>query len=259
MPILKRTCGYISILIISACLLVGIALPAHGQASKAVGDTTAAADTTEVKVKKPDNAGHQLTLGIDLYQPIKNQRAGDRYGYEIAGCYYLRNEYYAAAEGGWGGAQVAFTDLNYKTTNQYLRLGFNKSILARESHRDWDMMFVGFRGAASSISRQAASYLIIDSLWGNQPGTTASSNFMAYWLELTGGVRVEVVRGLMAGWNIRAKFMMNSRSFQDLQPLFIAGFGKGDTNAAFDINMYLSYAIRWPRKAKLEPVAKKKG
>jgi hypothetical protein len=67
-------------------------------------------------------------------------------------------------------------------------------------------------------------------------------------VELTGGMRVELVKGLMAGWNLRGKFMMNGKSFKDLSPLNIAGYGKGDKNAAFDFNVYMSYAIRWKKK-----------
>jgi hypothetical protein len=61
-------------------------------------------------------------------------------------------------------------------------------------------------------------------------------------------MRVELAKGLLAGWNLRGKFLMNGRSFKDLAPLNIAGYGKGDKNANFDFNLYLAYAIRWNRK-----------
>ena len=60
-------------------------------------------------------------------------------------------------------------------------------------------------------------------------------------------MRVELFKGLFAGWNMRAKFLMNGRSFKDDAPLYIAGYGKGDKGAVFDFNLYISYGIRWKR------------
>ena len=39
--------------------------------------------------------------------------------------------------------------------------------------------------------------------------------------------------------NLVGKFVMNGKSFRDLSPLFIAGYGKGDKNANFDFNLYI--------------------
>ena len=53
------------------------------------------------------------------------------------------------AEGGWGGSSVNYSNLQYKTTNSFLRLGFNKSVLVRDRPDDWDMMFIGLTGRGS--------------------------------------------------------------------------------------------------------------
>jgi hypothetical protein len=67
-------------------------------------------------------------------------------------------------------------------------------------------------------------------------------------MEVTGGMRVELVKGLMAGWNVRGKFLLNTADFRDLAPLYVAGYGRGEKNAVFDFNLYLGYAIRWRKK-----------
>ena len=211
-------------------------------------DATKADSLSVEKVKKHDSAGHQLCLGIDLVSPVRNSFYSDRYGYEIEGDYYLRNEFYLAVEGGWGGSKVNYPDLKYTTTNTFFRVGFNKTILPRDNKQDWDMMFFGLRAAFTPIDRSAASYTILDSLWGNSPGTQKAIKFNAIWAELTAGMRVELVQGLFAGWNVRGKFLMNQKSFRNDAPLYIAGYGKGDKNAVFDFNLYLSYGIRWKRK-----------
>jgi hypothetical protein len=242
---IQSTLRYIFILITSLALVVA-AMPVYAQ--HAVADTVVV-DTVEHKVKKVDSASHQLTIGVDLVRPIANAINTSMTGYEFAVDYYLKNEFYAVLEGGFGGSTVDYPDLKYKTTNDFVRLGFNKSLLSRDRPKDWDMMFMGMRLGAANVSRSDATYIVIDSLWGNSTGKPlASSNFLAIWAELTAGMRVELLKNFSAGWNVRGKFILNGKSFNELSPLYISGYGRGDKTSNFDFNVYLSYAFRWKRQ-----------
>ncbi len=239
---------YIFILILSGCAVCG-SLPAFAQADTA----TSGDEEKDEPARKKFAAGHQLLIGVDIMHPVLNKYVTNKYTYEAEAQYYLKNEYYAVAEAGWGGADVDYTDLKYTTTNNFARIGFNKSILYRESAEDWDMMFIGLRAAMANVNRSASAYVVYDSVWGNVSGFSQAKSFNAVWAEVTTGIRVGLFKGLMAGWNIRGKFLMNGKSFKDLAPLHIAGYGKGDKNANFDISMYVSYAIRWKRNSEVTP------
>jgi len=104
------------------------------------------------------------------------------------------------------------------------------------------------RYALAFIERSEARYTIFDNFWGNTSGTIPGKNMTAHWLELTGGVRVELAKGLFTGWTIRGKFLLNGNQFKDLPPPYVAGYGRGDKNSIFDFNFYISYAIRWKKK-----------
>ncbi len=240
---IQSICRYIFILASSIWLAVG-SCAAFAQAAD-----TVAADTTAVpKPKKKDLSGHQLAIGFDLVHPVLNSLVSDRYGYEFALDYYMHNDLYLVAEGGWGGSTVDYSDLKYSTTNEFFRFGFNRSLLTRDRPTDWDMMFIGFRAGVADVNRGPATFTLLDSVWGSRPGTQKSENFEAYWAELNAGMRVEFVRGLFGGWNARGKILFNGKSFNSLSPLYIAGYGKGDKNVAFDFNVYVSYGIRWKRR-----------
>ena len=251
-------CRYLYILIFSV-LIVCCARPGYAQVNgttvtgyPTTPDTLVVIDSNATDsshhVKKQDLAGHQLAIGIDLVNPITNALVSDKYGYEFEVDYYKRNEFYLVAEGGWGGSNVSYSDLKYTTTNPFLRLGFNKTMLTRDNPTDWDMMLIGLRLGYAHINHSLTNYVITDSTWGNTSGFINSKPIDAVWLEVTGGMRVEFVKNFFAGWNIRGKFMMDGKSFANDAPLFIAGYGKGDKNAVFDFNLYISYAIRWDRK-----------
>ena len=248
---IQSICRYIYILIFSM-VMVSMVTTALAQTDAGTPDTTSLA-----KVKKTDSSGHQLCLGVDLVHPVQNWYYNDRHSYEFQSDYYLRNEFYAAMELGWGGSDVNYTDLRYNTKNDFLRLGFNKALLPRDRPADWDMMLFGLRIAAAHVSRSPATYNIPDSVWGNTRDTTVAhaKPFMAIWVELTMGMRVAVWNNFVAGWNLRGKIMMNSKSFSNLSPLYIAGYGRGDKNTAFDFNLYISYCIRWKRKSLMAPPA----
>ena len=245
---------FLYVLVLSfVCVFVVTA--ANGQQA----DSTAKeADTDAPTPRTKYIPGHQFTVGVDVFQAAMNNLHTYKTTYEGELSYYLKNEYYLVVDAGWGGSNVDYPDLKYTTTNYFSRLGFNKSILYRESATDWDMMFIGLRAAGAGIARSSATYSTTDSVWGNSVGVTGAQNFAAIWAEVTTGMRVELLHGVMAGWNIRGKFLMNGRSFDNLAPLHIAGFGKGDKSANFDFNLYLCYALRWDRKTRAVPDAGKK-
>ncbi|MES2703675.1 MAG: DUF6048 family protein [Bacteroidota bacterium] len=237
---MRATCRYIYILALNV-VLVCCAANAKAQQDTAAVDTTG----EEKKAPKVQAAGRQLCVGVDIFHPVLNNYLANSYGYELTADYFLKNEFYAVAEGGWGGSKVDYTDLQYTTTNTFLRAGFNKSMLLRDHPRDWDLMFFGMRAGFANITRSNAAYIVQDSLWGNTTGIQPGKNFNAYWLEVNAGMRIELLHGLCAGWTIRGKFLMNGKAFKDLAPLYIAGYGRGDKGGIFDFNFYISYAIRW--------------
>lgn len=230
---------YLFILISSVFLLSWVSVAQ----AQVVADSTAATDT----VSKKETAGRQLVLGADLILPVRSYFETQRKGYEFQADYYLHSEIYLAVEAGWGSSAVNYADLQYSTANSFIRLGFNKILLPRENPTDWGGIMLGMRLGAASIHRNPVTYTVVDSLWGNTGGGLGSSDFKGYWIELNGGVRVELVKGLFAGWTIRGKFLLNNKQFKDLAPLYVAGYGRGDKNAVFDFNFYVSYAIRWKR------------
>jgi hypothetical protein len=231
---------YTYILVVS-CVFVLLANAALAQGT----------DSTAGKKKVHAETGNrQIAIGIDVFNPIFDYYSDNNHmGYEGYVDYYLRKEFYAVGEAGWGNASVSYPDLSYTTNNTFLRAGFNKCMLTRHSPRDWDMMFIGLRAAISNVHRSDASYVITDSLWGSVSGIYPGRDFAAFWAEVTGGMRVELWKGIFAGWNVRAKFMLNARSFRGLAPEYIAGYGRGDKNNGFDFNVYLSYGIRWKRSS----------
>ncbi len=205
------------------------------------------------------DSAHQFRLGFDVSRLLFNsmqKKLEKRTVYEVQLDYYWRRDLYWVAEAGFGNAALTYPDLAYSSKNTFVRLGFDKSILPRLKQNDWDMALIGLRYGLGFIERGQAVYTITDNLWGGfVTNTVAPENVTAHWIEITGGVRVELYKGAFIGWNVRGKFLLNPKKFTELPPYNIAGYGKGEKNSIFDFNVYLSYAIRWDRKH-IPPVKK---
>ena len=121
-------------------------------------------------------------------------------------------------------------------------------MFAPQNANDRDGLFMGLRLAGTTIQRSQAYYSITDSVWGTTTGTVDAKNLKGFWLELVPGIRVSPYKHFFMGWTVRAKFLFNPKDLSELAPLYIAGYGKGDKNAVFDINFYISYALFYHTK-----------
>lgn len=195
-------------------------------------------------VKKTVEA-KQLRIGFDVSRPLLNVFYKDRYGYEASVDYYRGNEKYWVFEGGFGGSDIDYDNLKYSSKNSFFRFGFEKSMVPRLYKYDWDYLFFGMKYGMAFINRSEASFTTTDDIWGISAGTIPSKNFTGHWLEINGGIRVEIFKNIFAGYNIRAKFLLNQSPFKELPPAYVAGFGKGEKTTNFDLNFFLLYALRW--------------
>lgn len=228
----------------------------YGQ-GKSLTDTTAKKPVTEIvnvdtatqkkKEPKPPYV-HQFRVGFDLSRIAANIMFPSRQSYEIQADYLLRNNIYIVAETGYGTGKVDYENLKYSNSGYYFKIGVDKSFLDIVSAKDFDIGFIGLRYGAGPGKRAEATYSVPSIFGPPTMGTTPAQNYFVHWGEITGGVKVEIFKGIFLGWNGRMRFLLNPGVFKELSPAFIPGYGKGDKSTAFDINFYISYAIRWGGK-----------
>ncbi|MFA6149761.1 MAG: DUF6048 family protein [Chitinophagaceae bacterium] len=208
----------------------------------------AQADTEDSVTQKSTIKYHQLRFNFDAAKLLNNSLVDNVKIYEAGLDYYLNNELYGVAEFGAGTSNIDYPDLKYKSSNSFVRLGVDKTLFERKKPNDWGMAFIGCRYGLGFVKRNVALYTTDDGFGGITSGSISSSDFTAHWFELTGGMRIELFKNTFAGWNVRFKFLLNQKSFGDLKPQSIAGYGAAENGTVFDYNFYLSYAIRWSSK-----------
>ena len=206
---------------------------------------TAGQEAAVAQTKK-DSTYRRLTyfrVGVDVASLLRPVLIPDGKGYEFQVDGNLNRQTNLALEGGFGSGLTDNRYLRYQSRNSFLRIGIDRNFFNREYPGDMDNAFVGIRYAASAVNRGAGEGQIYDAFWGDTSFSIPGSRFMAHWLELTGGFRLEVVRNLFAGWNVRARTFLNPSRFEELPPTYLGGYGRGDRNAVFGVNFYLLYGI----------------
>lgn len=194
-----------------------------------------------VKVKEP--VFTYFKLGIDVANAFSSPFSSKRSNYEFQLEAYYKKSISWIMEGGVGSSSVKGDKLTYTSQNQFIRLGLDQTFFNKEFRGDFDNAFVGVRYGYSRVQRSAATYFIEDAIWGNQEGSIVAKKFSAHWIELTGGFRMELVKNIFAGWNIRMKTLLNAKTFEQLPPGYMAGYGRGDKTTAFSYNLYILYGF----------------
>jgi hypothetical protein len=203
-------------------------------------------DTTIVKPKSSLNNLPKFTyyrIGLDISKIVSSLVQKKYHVAESQLDVFYKNNLFFAAEFGVGNSFVENDYLKYKSQNAFIRLGVDKTFFRKDFNADFDNAFVGLRYGLGYVKRGDASYEIEDAIWGNSAGTIERASFIAHWIELTGGFRMELMKDIFIGWNIRMKALFNPKKFEELPPSYLAGYGKGDKNSAFGYNFYLLYGF----------------
>jgi len=231
--------------VVCLCLLVMTGSPLIMNAQDSLipepSDTTAVAGVKKTKEKGPTFT--YVRVGIDLSKVVSSALQKQYDVLEFQADVYYKKDLYFAAEFGTGNSLVENNYLKYKSHNTFISLGLDKTFFGKDFRGDFDNAFVGLRYGLGLINRGEAGYAIHDTVWGNTQGLIPAEHFIAHWLELTGGFRMELIKNIFVGWNVRARTFINPKKFEKLPPSYVAGYGRGDKNSNFGYNFYVLYGL----------------
>lgn len=149
------------------------------------------------------------------------------------------------AEAGLSNIKLEKVDtFSYTSNGLFARIGLENNLLKGGD----DVIFIGARYGISRYSFAADKILIPDAYWGNYIGSIPVQNGMAHWLEGVGGVKVNVLSNIYIGFTGRLKVSLAQSKYNELDAVFIPGFGKADKNILVGLSYYVFY--RFPFKEK---------
>ncbi len=167
-----------------------------------------------------------VAVGVDLLGA--GQRWLSSYGqYEAQVRLNLKDRYFPVAEVGLGDAdaQDETTNLSYKTSAPYARLGIDFNIL--KNKHDLYRFYIGARVAYTSFAFDLSSADIIDPVWGGQASYQAlDQKCNMLWAELSAGVDATIWKWIHMGWSVRYRSRLHQSITDVGEPWYVPGFGR---------------------------------
>lgn len=140
----------------------------------------------------------------------------------------INSNLYVAFEGGYANTPYSDTNYTYKGNGMFVTLGVDYNFLKRQYVTEKNIFYAGFRYGFSHFNYSVPTYSIKNTYWGdNLKGSIPQTAVNAHWVELLVGLKVEVLKNLFMGWNIRERILVNNVKTDEMTPLIIPGFGSG--------------------------------
>lgn len=204
-------------------------------------------DTLKKREKKP----YTIRFGLDLSKPFMAQLDNGYFGLELVGDVRLFSEFYGAIELGNEKKTQQSEQINYTTTGNYIKLGFDYNLF-----KNWKGMnnaiYLGLRIGNSFHKQKVNEYepYQINHYWPAEiikkgPEIREQDALSARWVEVITGIKVKMINNIYMGFSLRLNRLMSDIRPDNFDNLFIPGFNKKtDENVwGAGFNYTITYAI----------------
>ena len=215
-------------------------------------------DTTTIRQKK-DYRPSALRIGValnDLIRTVSNEQ-DTRYSFQAdlaIDRFMLVGEYGIAETSQANNPEVsdipAFT---YESQGSFFRVGVDVNLLKDRERGTYDakddVLLFGLR-FGRALTDDRLQFETNDPVWGLTTATQENNGLATTWVEMTAGAKVEVLKNVFLGYNLRFKFARNFSGDPTLLPYFIPGFGRSNREERFGFDYSIFYRIPLRRQAK---------
>ena len=204
-------------------------------------------DTLKKREKKP----YTIRFGLDLSKPFMTQLDKGYFGLELVGDIRLFSEFYGAIELGNEKKTQQSEQINYTTTGNYIKLGFDYNLF-----KNWKGMnnaiYLGLRIGNSFHKQKVNEYepYQINHYWPAEiikkgPEIREQDALSARWVEVITGIKVKMINNIYMGFSLRLNRLMSDIRPDNFDNLYIPGFNKKtDENVwGAGFNYTITYAI----------------
>jgi hypothetical protein len=154
---------------------------------------------------------------------------GVTYSYEAGIQVDLKHKYYPVIELGFAGANKTTPEnIGFITNAPFGKIGIDFNILKKkkDSKPTNNLFLMGVRLGMTNFNYKLTNVTITDNYWGGSEVVLAGTNTTSkIWWEIVAGVRVEVVKNIYMGWNVRIKNLLSQDAVGVVSPWYIPGFG----------------------------------
>lgn len=210
--------------------------------------------------QKPEPARTPFFNGFTIHGDVASLAMplvtnGVNYGAEGGIQVDIKQKLYPVFEMGFEGADKTTADnVRFTDYGVYTRFGvdFNIAKKGKDSKPTNNLFLAGARLGISNSMYNIRNITIQDDYWGG----TKTLNYLnnpdtKVWFEIVASIRVEIIKNIYMGWNVRNKHMLKQDKEGDVSAWHVPGFGKNGATA-WGFNYVVGYHFNTikPQKSK---------
>jgi len=157
----------------------------------------------------------------------------------------FNNKYFAVFEYGYSEIHLEKTLYDYFSDGTFWKVGFDYNMLKKYPT---DYLGIGFRFGQASFDHFAENISKDYSHWGSNITSTPLIKHSASWVEVTIGVKAELIKNVYFGWSALIKVHVTGGTDNSFQPYDIPGFGNPSNAINLGANYFIYYQIPFNRK-----------
>lgn len=180
-----------------------------------------------------------ISVGVNIADPIM-RAFGQKYGgYEGIVEVNLLNRFFPELSFGVGSAKTT-TDRDFHYEGKaafYGRIGMNYNFRYKSNVPNY--LLVALRYGFSSYRADITNLHYDGGYWEESgPYNLYDQKFTSHWLEIGGGIRVQVFKNLYMGWMVYFKPLLKEGNTKVAAPWYIPGYGANGNGFGFSYNIY---------------------
>lgn len=156
----------------------------------------------------------------------------------------IRNKYFPVVELGVAGIEkTGAGNIVFNTNGAFGRIGLDiPAMKPKDLTKRWEnFALVGIRLGMSHFGYSYSHFDFEDAYWGGSTQVDATElNATKFWFELTGGIRVNVLKNIYMGWNVRNRHILNKSKSGGIAPYYIPGYG-AEEGSRWGMNYTVGY------------------
>lgn len=136
---------------------------------------------------------------------------------------------------------------NYSSEGNYFRVGFDYNFIKKKNNPN--VIFLGLRYAQNKfdehLNYSTNNGIETDGIWPEEEISIHNQEVTGNWVELVGGLKVDVFKGLQLGFTGRYKIIPRIDGESSFSNYYLPGYGKRLRKTNWGISYYIGYRIRF--------------
>jgi len=180
-----------------------------------------------------------IKIGVNVGRFTDFQFKPERFSYEASFDFNLSNKYFGVVEAGYSEINLEKDNYTYISDGTFIKVGMDYNMLKKYPS---DYLGMGVRIGRADFTHSASNITFEDSHWLDIMSVDSESH-NTYWLEISFGLKGELIKNVYFGWGAMAKIAVSGRKDAAFQPYDIPGYGKGSSGVNLGANYYIYYQI----------------